>query len=422
MAFKKYKLSESQLTQIARLCVQEQGCIAGVKAEASQAANLLETNALYRNKYGSDIYNFMRNSEWYAHAAHYMDYGSASSAAVDAVKDVLCNANRVFPQYIDEHDDIRDIEYIKLNGEKVSKTNRANYKKGQTIIKNSMGSIYTFWCFPAEGCDPFGYTQDAYNYVMEHKETTSAVDKLLATAEAEVGYLEKKSNKDLDSKTANAGDGNYTKYARDLFPDLQGQPYCDMFVDWCFWKCFGEKTARKMLGGFSADCDESARIYKDKGRWYSNPQPGDQIFFVKNGNDYYHTGIVCKVTPEKVYPIEGNTSAGEQVIPNGGAVCRKSYERNNPKIGGYGRPDYAAADGEEQEDVKRIWVKSQVPMLKKGMYGKAVEVWQTIVGVNVDGDFGSRTLDATVDFQTSHGLDGDGIVGQKTWTKGLEEL
>lgn len=56
------------------------------------------------------------------------------------------------------------------------------------------------------------------------------------------------------------------------------------------------------------------------------------------------------------------------------------------------------------------------------MYGKAVEVWQTIVGVNPDGDFGSRTLDATVDFQTSHGLDGDGIVGQKTWTKGLEEL
>ena len=59
MAFKKYKLSESQLTQIARLCVQEQGYIAGVKAEASQAANLLETNALYRNKYGSDIYSFI---------------------------------------------------------------------------------------------------------------------------------------------------------------------------------------------------------------------------------------------------------------------------------------------------------------------------------------------------------------------------
>ena len=55
MGFKKYNLTSDKLMKIARLCVQEQGCIAGVKAEASQAANLLETNALYRNKYGSDI-------------------------------------------------------------------------------------------------------------------------------------------------------------------------------------------------------------------------------------------------------------------------------------------------------------------------------------------------------------------------------
>lgn len=426
MTFKKYKLSESQLTQIARLCVQEQGCIAGVKAEASLMANQLETSPHRQKQYGTDgngLYSWVRNGKWFYESKYYMDHGSASKAQIEAVREVLCEGKRTLPQYVDEHDAIGDIEYIKLHGEKVSKTNKANYRKGETIIKNKMGdsNFYTFYCFPAEGCDPFGYTQEAYNYVMEHKETTSAVDKLLATADAEVGYLEKKSNKDLDSKTANAGDKNYTKYARDLFPDLQGMAWCDMFVDWVFWKCFGEKIARKMLGGFSADCDESARIYKDKGRWFKNPQVGDQIFFVKNGDDYYHTGIVYKVTPEKVYTIEGNTSAGEQVIPNGGAVCRKSYERSNPKIGGYGRPDYAAADVEE-EDVKRIWVKSQVPMLKKGMYGKAVEVWQTIVGVNPDGDFGSRTLDATVDFQTSHGLDGDGIVGQKTWAKGLEEL
>ena len=43
-----------------------------------------------------------------------------------------------------------------------------------------------------------------------------AIDKLIATAEAEIGYLEKKSNKDLDDKTANAGSSNYTKYNRDL--------------------------------------------------------------------------------------------------------------------------------------------------------------------------------------------------------------
>ena len=45
-----------------------------------------------------------------------------------------------------------------------------------------------------------------------------AAEKLINIARAEVGYLEKKSNKDLDSKTANAGSSNYTKYARDLYP------------------------------------------------------------------------------------------------------------------------------------------------------------------------------------------------------------
>ena len=425
---KKYDLDETKIKKIARLCVQEQGCIAGVKAEASQAANLLETNAAYRSEYGSDIYSFMRNSQWYANAAHYMDYGSASSAAVDAVKDVLCNASRVFPQYIDEHDDIRDIEYIKLNGEKVSKTNRANYKKGQTIIKNSMGSIYTFWCFPAEGCDPFGYTQKAYDYVKEHGgsgEAGVSPDKVIEVAAAEVGYLEKKSAKDLDSKTANAGDKNFTKYARDLYPDLQGQAWCDMFVDWVFVKAYGKATAKKLLGGFSAYTPDSAQYFKDRKQWHpGNPKKGDVIFF-ENSERICHTGIVYKVDDTTVYTIEGNTSAGEQVIPNGGGVCKKSYKLYNSRIAGYGRPEYSAADGSsepEPEKVEKIWVKSQLPEISKGDCGNAVIVWQIIVGVDPDGDFGSRTLNATVNFQTAHGLKGDGIVGQKTWAAGLSDI
>ena len=44
----------------------------------------------------------------------------------------------------------------------------------------------------------------------------NTVDKVLKIAEAEVGYLEKKTNADLDSKTKNAGYNNYTKYGRDM--------------------------------------------------------------------------------------------------------------------------------------------------------------------------------------------------------------
>ena len=166
MTFKKYELSDDKLIKIARLCVQEQGCIKGVKAEASQGANLLETNAKYRNKFKSDIYKFFRDSKWYANAPYYMDNGYASPGAIDVVKSVLCFGDRLYPQYVDEHDCISDISYIELHGEKVDKRNTDNYKRGQTIIVNRYGSVYTFYDFPDKGCDPFGYTIDAYNYVM----------------------------------------------------------------------------------------------------------------------------------------------------------------------------------------------------------------------------------------------------------------
>lgn len=149
----------------------------------------------------------------------------------------------------------------------------------------------------------------------------SAAEKLIHIAEREAGYLEKKSNKGLDSKTANAGSNNYTKYARDIYPSLQAQPWCDMFVDWCFVHAFGQIRAKELLcGGFSAYTPTSAQYYKDKGQYHKKvPQSGDQIFF-RNNIRICHTGIVTAVDGKKVYTVEGNTSAGSQVIANGGAA------------------------------------------------------------------------------------------------------
>ena len=173
----------------------------------------------------------------------------------------------------------------------------------------------------------------------------AAIDKLLTVARAEIGYLEKASNKSLDDKTANAGNRNYTKYARDLYPALQGQPWCDMFVDWCMVQAFGSVDAKRLLGGgFSAYTPISAQYYKDRGQYHkAGPQPGDQIFF-RGADRINHTGIVTDVTMTKVRTIEGNTSAGPAVIPNGGAVCAKEYSLDNSRIDGYGRPDWSLVE------------------------------------------------------------------------------
>lgn len=180
----------------------------------------------------------------------------------------------------------------------------------------------------------------------------TSADRVISIATAEIGYLEKASNKDLDSKTANAGHNNYTKYARDLdgIPNFyngkkQGFDWCDIFVDWCFVQAFGVSTAKKLLlqpdKSCGAGCKFSAGYYKSAGQFHSTPKVGDQIFF-GCGSSVTHTGIVYKVDANKVYTIEGNTSGASGVISNGGGVCRKSYALNYKRIYGYGRPAYSA--------------------------------------------------------------------------------
>lgn len=101
-----------------------------------------------------------------------------------------------------------------------------------------------------------------------------------------------------------------------------------------------------------AGCTSSANYYKKKGQFQeSDPQPGDQVFFyATDGNGFGHTGIVEAVGGGKLTTIEGNTSAGKEVIPNGGSVCRKTYALGNSRIGGYGRPDWSLVGDQEQED------------------------------------------------------------------------
>ena len=168
------------------------------------------------------------------------------------------------------------------------------------------------------------------------------ISKLIEIAKAEVGYCEKKSNANLDSKTANAGSGNYTKYWRDMAPSYQGQPWCDAFVDWCFVQAYGKTAAQALEYGGCGNyyTPSSAACYKSKNQWYTSPKVGDQIFF-RNDSRICHTGIVVAVSGSTVTTIEGNTSAGSNtVVANGGCVARKTYSISNSRIAGYGRPNY----------------------------------------------------------------------------------
>jgi len=193
----------------------------------------------------------------------------------------------------------------------------------------------------------------------------TAVNKLLRVAQAEVGYLEKKSSAKLDDPTANAGSRNYTKYARDLDElgfyngKKQGFAWCAVFVTWCFYQAFGLNAALALtcqtLGGLGAGVKYAAQYYKNKGRFVDKPQPGDQIFFFGgDGKSWAHTGLVEKVEGGRVYTIEGNTAGASGVVANGGGVCRKSYALTDKSIAGYGRPDWSLVP-EEKPEKKEPW-------------------------------------------------------------------
>lgn len=291
--------------------------------------------------------------------------------------------------------------------------------------------------------------------------------KVIQIAQAEVGYLEKASNKDLDSKTGNAGKNNYTKYARDLDAiagfyngKKNGYEWCDVFVDWCFVKAYGVDNAKKLLcqpaKSLGAGCTYSKRYYERNGRFKTSPQAGDQIFFKTAKGVIYHTGLVYKVDKTYVYTIEGNTSADAWVVPNGGSVQAKRYLLTSASIAGYGRPAYDkepasaapaskapvsktnaavkswqqaaikdgfkfpkyGADGEWGSECEAVAKKAIVKKYAFGYkYKNLTKIVQNAVGVTADGLCGSQTSAAIKAYQKKHKLTADGCVGINTWKK-----
>lgn len=265
---------------------------------------------------------------------------------------------------------------------------------------------------------------------------------IVAIALAEVGYREKATNSMLDDKTANSGSNNWTKYARDLAAagyyngNKNGYAWCDVFVDWCFFKAYGAVEGQRIqcqTGPLGAGCIYSAQYYQQRGRYDRNPKIGDQVFF-QTGGQIGHTGIVVEVTETTIVTVEGNSS--DQVKKN-------TYSQTNSYIAGYGHPLYSDTPTAETKDPKPVAVPEpeqepvptattciiSLPQLKNGATGIAVKNAQAMLiareypcGGRVlagretaDGEFGPTTERSVKSFQGQNKLQADGIIGAATW-------
>jgi len=217
----------------------------------------------------------------------------------------------------------------------------------------------------------------------------SKIDEVILVAASQVGYKE--------------GKNNASKYG--TWYGLPNQPWCAMFVSWCFSQA-GALAA--LPGGKYASCSAMTDRFKKAGRWYTNPQIGDCVFFT-----FGHTGIVTGIVTGGVITIEGNTQPGTGGNQgNGDGVYRRT---RTASIAGYGRPDWAKVGVTNPVTA----VTTATGLKVDGIWGDATtRAFQTMLRkrgaqLSVDGCYGPASCLAT---QTLLGTVRDKVVSGQPFT------
>ena len=388
---KAYKLSDQELLACARLCQQEQGTATGAAAEMSLALNLYERNT---SRYSS-VYDYMRNSGWFANAAYYMDNGRCSGAVLNAVSDVLAG-NRTLPEYIDEHDCTSDIISISTG----NKHNRSDYIPNKTVIKNNSGAIYTFYCFPDEWSDPFGYT------------SRPAVSKQSSPVESAVSWMIRLAEDDSHGydqryRWGERGDYDCSSAVITAFQQA-GIPVKDNGATYT-----GDMRRAFLKTGFE-DVTAEVNLYNGAGLIR-----GDVLL-----NEAHHTALYIGEGMEAEASIneQGGAVGGEPGDQTGKEILIRPF-RNYPwdRVLRY-------RSTQEKMIVRSKQVKVTVPYIQKGDTGAMVTLIQTALnliggyGLDVDGEFGPDTDRAVRGYQDGLGIQASGICGATTFKAIMDEV
>lgn len=148
---------------------------------------------------------------------------------------------------------------------------------------------------------------------------------------------------------------------------LNGQPWCVMFLWYCFTHA-GERMAF-FGGGKTASCSVLLRWYREQGLVVDKRdiQIGDILILNFSGTqDTQHCGLV--VDKGKLagtwYTIEGNTTPGEEGSQDdGGCVALKM--RSVRSVVAVCRPQYKPDDPQPVDDVSGHWAKASIEWAKE---------------------------------------------------------
>ena len=172
---------------------------------------------------------------------------------------------------------------------------------------------------------------------------------------------------------------NRTKYG--AWYGLDGEPWCMMFVQWCF------SMAGWPLPYRTASCSGLESWYREHrpGDVHREPEPGDIVIYT-----FGHTGIVERVDDGGVTAIEGNTSPGDSGSQdNGGGVYRR--HRGSGCVSAFIRPEYVEEDMDisklTDQELLKMWsrISALLSQREPGEWSLAARAWAEASGI-ISGD------------------------------------
>lgn len=149
---------------------------------------------------------------------------------------------------------------------------------------------------------------------------------------------------------------------------------------------------------------------------------GDILWYHVSGTNG-HTAIY--IGNNQIVHARGQSYGSSKTGDQGSEIAVTSYYR------GSWQHVYRYVGGESAaEEHPHGWIEpknyypvtARMPLIKQGNTGSSVSLWQQLIGVEVDGEFGPITHGATLGFQNNHDLEVDGEVGPLSWGAALSEL
>ena len=200
---------------------------------------------------------------------------------------------------------------------------------------------------------------------------------------------------------------------------------CVCLIKSVLWGWNGDKT--KTYGGakyasngvpdIGADqmLERCERITTD----FSNIEPGEAVWCKGHIGVYIGDGLAVECTPKWKNNVQ--ITAVKNIGTKSGYNARTWTKHGRlPWI------EYDVTDVPKKVTTTTKASDTKMRKIKSGSTGKAVKVWQAIIGVDIDGKFGPKTNAATLAFQKkafpNDKKEWDGIVGEKTWKAGLESV